>query len=545
MNFFWHATNAPEHTRYDDIFFFNPQVGWGVNSAGQVVHTEDGAKTWSVKQIAGPRTWLRCMTFTSPTDGWVGSISERERLWKTQDGKEWTNVSSSLPRIPNAICGMFSPSKNVVYASGTQYPDREAAIMKTIDGGLHWTSKSMTQHANLLIDNYFTDDLHGWVVGGKGGDDYPLLKPVVLFTADGGETWVDQLQNSGIKFPSGEWGWKIQFLTAKLGFVSLESFNTAAILKTADGGQTWKRIEITDPQKNVDLEGIGFVSETVGWVGGWGHGFDPGPGDGVTSGTTDGGATWFNANEVGGFINRFRFTGSEPIVGYASGRTIYQCMTSAAGEELARHSLAARAAAPSIPVARKSMEVKVQLPDNAKQLTITIFDPRETLVKVLAEETSPKAGARSFAWDFKTEQGKDAGTGHFTYRVSIDGQVSTGMVQRLAPVPQKDLPAEAVKVIQRYAPIAQRSHDDLMLPDANGKPGDLKALFDAPLDLMAALIRGGWIIPGEADRSMFLVAIIGTGPNRGPMKTKLAQADVDLLTDWVNAGAVIPTAGVA
>jgi hypothetical protein len=118
------------------------------------------------------------------------------------------------------------------------------------------------------------------------------------------------------------------------------------------------------------------------------------------------------------------------------------------------------------------------------------------------------------------------------------------MVLRLAPVPQADLPAEAVKVIQRYAPIALRSHDDLMLPDANGKPGDLKALFDTPLDLMAALIRGGWIIPGEADRSMFLVAIIGTGPNRGPMKTKLAQADVDLLTDWVNAGAVIPAAGV-
>ena len=57
-----------------------------------------------------------------------------------------------------------------------------------------------------------------------------------------------------------------------------------------------------------------------------------------------------------------------------------------------------------------------------------------------------------------------------------------------------------------------------------------------PLALMAALIAGGWIIPGEPDRSMFLVAIIGTGP----MQSILAQADIDLLTDWVNAGAVIP-----
>jgi photosystem II stability/assembly factor-like uncharacterized protein len=544
MTFTWLPTSAPEHTRYDDIFFFNPQVGWGVNSAGQVVHTEDGAKTWSVKQIAGPRTWLRCMSFTSPTDGWVGSISTRERLWKTVDGKEWTNISSSLPRIPNAICGMFSPSKNVVYASGTQYPDREAAVMKTTDGGQHWTSKSMTAHADLLIDNYFTDDLHGWVVGGKGGDDYPLLKPVVLFTADGGENWVDQLQDSGIQFPSGEWGWKIQFLNARLGFVSLESHNGAAILKTTDGGQTWKRIEINDPQKNADLEGIGFINETTGWVGGWGHDFDPGPGDGITSGTTDGGVTWFSANDIGGFLNRFRFTGSEPIVGYASGRSIYQCTTAAADMEIARRSLQARPAPPPIPVARKSMEVKAELPPNARQLTVTIFNPRETLVKVLAEETSPAAGARSFVWDFKTEDGKDAGTGHFTYRVSVDEAVSTGMVRRLAPVPPADLGAEAVKVIQRYAPIAQRSHDDLVLPDATGKPVDLKALFDTPLDLMASLIRGGWIIPGEADRSMFLVSIIGTGPNRGPMKTRLAQADVDVLTDWVNAGAPIPAAAV-
>jgi hypothetical protein len=73
----------------------------------------------------------------------------------------------------------------------------------------------MAAHANLLIDNYFTDDLHGWVVGGKGGTDYPMLKPVVLFTADGGRTWENRLENSGIAFPSGEWGWKIQFLTPR------------------------------------------------------------------------------------------------------------------------------------------------------------------------------------------------------------------------------------------------------------------------------------------------------------------------------------------
>jgi photosystem II stability/assembly factor-like uncharacterized protein len=291
MNYTWRPTSAPVQTRYDDIWFISPQVGWGVNSAGQIVHTEDGGKTFTIQKTVGPDVWLRCMSFTSPTDGWIGSITRRQRLWKTQDGKTWTDMTPGLPAVPSAVCGICSSSKNVVYASGTQYPDREAGILKTTDGGQTWTSISMAAHANLLIDNYFVDDLHGWVVGGVGGTDYPDLQPVVLFTADGGASWENRLQNSGIVFPKGEWGWKIQFLTSQIGFVSLENDTAAAILKTSDGGRSWQRIEVKDPQKNVELEGIGFIDEKVGWVGGWGHGFMANTPDGSTSGTTDGGAT--------------------------------------------------------------------------------------------------------------------------------------------------------------------------------------------------------------------------------------------------------------
>ena len=176
------------------------------------------------------------------------------------------------------------------------------------------------------------------------------------------------------------------------------------------------------------------------------------------------------------------------------------------------------------------------MPDNAKQVTITIFDPRQTLVKVLAEKKPLCAGARTFTWNFQTDDGLDVGTGHFMYRVSIDGQATTGMVVRPARSSPDVLGGQVVKMIQRYAPRAKRSHDELVLPDANGRPVSLKSLFDAPLDLMAALIRGGWIIPGEPDRSMLLVAIIGTGP----MQSILAQADVELWSEWITAGAVIP-----
>jgi photosystem II stability/assembly factor-like uncharacterized protein len=537
MAFNWRPTTAPVQTRYDDIWFISPQVGWGVNSAGQIVHTADAGASWTIQHTADAGTWLRCMSFTSPTDGWVGSITRRQRLFKTEDGKTWVDMTPSLPPLPSAICGISSPSKGVVFASGTQYPSREAGIMHTSDGGKTWNSISMAAHANLLIDTYFVDDLHGWVVGGKGGTSYDKLRPVIMFTADGGKTWEDKLENSGIDFPTGEWGWKIQFLTPMIGFVSLENDTAASILKTTDGGQSWKRIPITDPQRNVELEGIGFIDENTGWVGGWGHGFMSGSPDGTTSGTTDGGATWFDANGVGRFLNRFRFTKTEPIVAYASGGTVYQCST-AVGPALSAFMAAPRGHEPPIPKAWDKLAIAAQVPQGAKHLTITVFDARQTLVKVLTDEKAPQPGARSFSWNFRTDDGVDAGTGHFMYRVNVDGAATTGMAVRPARAAPDTLGSQVADLIKRFAPRAKRAHDDLVLPDASGKPVPLKSLFDTPLELMSALIRGGWVIPEEPDRSMFLVAIIGTGPMEGVM----SQADIQLLSDWITAGAVVPQA---
>ena len=130
-------------------------------------------------------------------------------------------------------------------------------MMKTVDGGGTWTAWDMSPLASILIDCYFVDALHGWVVGGKADEPTPTtrdkLKPVVLETRDGGQTWTNRLAGQDGAFPFGEWGWKIQFLNSKTGFVSLENFRAAAILKTSDGGQTWMRLLVNDPQGNVNL----------------------------------------------------------------------------------------------------------------------------------------------------------------------------------------------------------------------------------------------------------------------------------------------------
>ena len=399
----------------------------------------------------------------------------------------------------------------------------------------------MDAYADLLIDIYFTDEQNGWVVGGKGGDQYEHLKPVVLHTDNGGKAWTNKLKGSNIEFPLGEWGWKIQFLDDQLGFISTENFNAAAILKTTDGGGSWERIVVEDQQGNKNLEGIGFLNEQIGWVGGWGAPFPRVPG--YSSGTINGGEDWFDANDVGLYINRFRFTGDTPIVAYAAGEHVYRC-EEVPEEEAA--GLVADDVSGNPPrdelcnIVSESLDIKVKVPKGVERLRVVCFDRRLRLVHIFCDEDNPAPGNRELSWNFEAPSGEDMGLGYYTYRIDIDDKTTSELVARVSRVAPSELGSRVAAMIALYAPFAKRAHGELTLPDSTGQSVSLRALFDAPVELMAALVRGGWVIPYFPDRSMFLVSIIGTGSNRGPMRTAMVEDDVKLMSDWIAAGAALP-----
>ncbi|MGQ0778832.1 MAG: YCF48-related protein [Pseudonocardiales bacterium] len=427
----WRATNAPvASSRTDDIWFNDPQRGWAVNSNGQIVYTEDGFTTW-VEQLHDPEVYFRCVGFASETRGWVGTLTAGKRLFETVDGgATWTNVTDLPPLAPSAVCGLSVVDESVVYASGTNFPNRPTSMMRTIDGGATWQAWDMSAHATLLVDTYFTDADHGWVVGGKasvanpGRDD---VRAVVLRTEDGGRTWVDKVAGLSAQLPLGEWGWKIQFLDDRLGYVALESFERGAILKTTDGGDSWTRIDINDPQGNANLEGVGFIDECTGWVGGWGSATFQ---EGFSSSTTDGGKTWQNANEIGLFINRFRFLGNPVTVGYAAGRTVYRYS--------AEPTEAARAVAPSAGLhflddnapkrSDAPLRLAVTVPDGAGRLTVDVWDRFGEYVRQLLDEPQPAAGPRTVEWDATDDAGRSLTGVSFLLRVTVDGSSESQIV---------------------------------------------------------------------------------------------------------------------
>lgn len=436
-DFQWRETTAPvAGSRYDDIWFINPFVGWACNSDGKILKTTDGGDSWIQQfQVASPFVYPRCLGFVNASKGWLGTTSAAQRLFRTDDGGENWNLVTNLPGgFPAKVCGLSVVNEDVIYASGTNEPTDHAGVLKSTDGGATWSAIDMGQRATLLVDCFFRDENLGWVVGGKADDNVidPRrrdVKPVVLFTDDGGDSWTDLVVNQRDEFPHGEWGWKIQFVSDTLGFISLENEHAAAILKSTDGGQTWKRIAVDDPQQNKNLEGIGFLDENNGWVGGWG---DPFPDvTGKSSETTDGGATWQDANHIGRFINRFRFIGDPLTVGYSCGLTVYKYSTDPipTAVSAARVAPSDRMLASASPILCEGpAEIAFTLPETAESLSISIWDRHANHKRMLLEANGVNAGAHTVTWDFTDDAGNILPPETYIFRLTADAHTESGMI---------------------------------------------------------------------------------------------------------------------
>jgi hypothetical protein len=89
-------------------------------------------------------------------------------------------------------------------------------------------------------------------------------------------------------------------------FVSQDS---STFLKTLDGGETWTQMNVCE--NNIDMEGLGFINDTLGWCGGWSQGMWE---------TQDAGLSW-NYLNVGSNFNRY-FKVNDHLM-YVSGKEIY------------------------------------------------------------------------------------------------------------------------------------------------------------------------------------------------------------------------------
>lgn len=300
----WQTTSIPANSdgkRFDDVFFLNENLGWAANGHyASVYKTTDGGLNWTEQlneSMLDGNYYFRNIEFLDQNIGFLGTLNGT--LFSTSDGGEnWTNVTNILPN-PVAICGIDAIGNSTIYGCGAYFSP--AFIIKSTDSGSNWEYIDMSEHATALVEILFTSETLGYT-SGRNSNGACILK-----TIDGGLTWTE-IFNSNIP---GEYVWKLQILEdSNVFFGSISSIapNTGKLIKSTNNGLTWNSYDAPE----TDIQAVGFINESIGWMGGHTTGFYE---------TIDGGQTWTNIN-IGSNLNRIYII--SPTIAYASGTSIYK-----------------------------------------------------------------------------------------------------------------------------------------------------------------------------------------------------------------------------
>jgi len=323
----WKKLNTDRYPgKQDDIAFINEKEGWYVNGYGSIYNTKNGGETWE-KQLGKKGTFFRTIAFVDNLVGFAGTVgtdyfpnvTDTIPLYGTTDGgKTWTPVSYSGPYV-KGLCAMDIVKEQYINHGKIDYKihiygvgrvGSPANMMVSHDGGLTWTSNSMNKDCKMLFDIKMFDKNNG-IVCAASDEDMEKSNALILKTSDGGKTW-KKVYQSNRPF---EGTWKASFPTEKIGYVTIQSYNPdpnvkqQRIAKTTDGGNTWQEINLV-ADANAREFGIGFIDENHGFVGTMDTGFE----------TKDGGLTWTKVN-LGMACNKIRIykDANGKTYGYAIG----------------------------------------------------------------------------------------------------------------------------------------------------------------------------------------------------------------------------------
>lgn len=264
----WCEQDSGTNEVLDDVFFFDSLNGWIISSSG-VVHTVDGGENW-LSQPGPDGVTLYGIQFTSPLDGWlVAASADTGRLYHSHDGGgSWAEATTGFTGV-NAYSDLFFTDSLHgwligYYNEGPTFLEDTTFIFRTSDGGDTWQKANLPFNAYNVI--FFTDTLNGWI-----GGYYDDIKR----TTDGGVSWISQslpglsawFQIEDIYFTDPDHGWASgrHFPLAGGGMILQYQTSTGWVLNANDNS----------------YGGIYFADSLEGWV--------------TTSGirhTTDGGANW-------------------------------------------------------------------------------------------------------------------------------------------------------------------------------------------------------------------------------------------------------------
>jgi photosystem II stability/assembly factor-like uncharacterized protein len=279
----------------DDIVFATAKTGFYGTGAGNLFRTVDGGASWT-RIWSKPGTFIRAVGFIDEKRGFLGNVgnvypnvTDTTPLYETRDGGvTWAPVKLANTDVAG-ICAIDIVRSRSIYQG--ELKDRvvvhaagrvngPAKLLRSEDGGNSWSTIDLTAHAGMILDVKFLDANTGFVFAGSNSD-MRQSEAVILKTRDGGKSW-RAVYRSGRKLEN---SWKGSFVDSKTGFATVQTYDPQreqqVVVKTVDAGESWTEMPLVQNAKARQF-GIGFATSAVGWVGTAVGGFE----------TRDGGASW-------------------------------------------------------------------------------------------------------------------------------------------------------------------------------------------------------------------------------------------------------------
>lgn len=252
----WKPQNAFTDEVLNAAWFVDNQHGWIVGDKGVIAATLDG-KEWITKTNSTVGTTdLSGVSFTSPYTGTVGwTVGEGGKIFKSDNaGDSWTLQYTAGVQL-NAV---YAISSTLAVAVGNRQSSSQSTILETTDGGVNWDLRTIQDDPGKnLLGVFFINPDKGWVVGEAG---------TVRMTTDSGNTWSSPTTITVTKDL-----YDVTFLDTNTGWIVGQN---ATLLKTNDGGISWSDQPVVDDQGQLLLPGqnpptfeaVSFPDPNNGWI---------------------------------------------------------------------------------------------------------------------------------------------------------------------------------------------------------------------------------------------------------------------------------------
>lgn len=275
----WNTMMSVNYRDYRDIGIGDDSTIYVVGNNGKITKSTDDGTTWN-SIVVGYKSMQQCVHFSDSLHGWAGD--DLGHVFHTADGgQSWSTDNFTID-----ISGVFGINDDTAFALNTTW------VRKTYDGGVTWTGTNLhvglygiffpTPESGWVVgdngtifhttdygttwtaissagsdpyyDIWFTDSLHGWIVGGSGSS--------VRRTSDGGNTWPTIYSAGNTGFGT------IHFYDTLNGVMTSGFYftmNGGPLSVTHDGGYTWTAYNsggtdaiLTDPIHGVIASGNGY-----------------------------------------------------------------------------------------------------------------------------------------------------------------------------------------------------------------------------------------------------------------------------------------------